>query len=78
MFKDVIFKRMLQIKFMNTPYKIARKWIPDNIFGDESTLVLWMAYLNKYLPSYLTPQKASLRHDEIMEKNRLYFIFHTK
>ena len=43
-FKSVIFRHMLQIKFMNTSCKITPRWMPQSTFDDKSALIHVMAW----------------------------------
>ena len=52
-FKSVIFKYMLQIKFMSASCGIAPRWMPQNIFDDESTLVQEMVWCCQATSHYL-------------------------
>ena len=62
-FKSMMFKHILQIKFMGTCCEIALRWIPQNSFDNMSTLLqemVWCCqatshYLSQYRPRSVYP-----------------------
>ena len=51
-FKSIIFKQMLQIKFMSNSCEIAPWWIPKNLFDDKSTLIYGMDWCRQATSHY--------------------------
>ena len=62
-YKNVISEHMLQIKFMSTWYEIALRWMPQDTFDGNSTLLQVMAgrsqatshYPSRYWPRFVSP-----------------------
>ena len=52
--KSVISKHLLRIKFMST-CEIALRWMPQNTFGNKSTLVLVMAWYHEATQPFPEP-----------------------
>ena len=61
----VFFKLILQIEILNTSFEIGLRSVPENTFGDESTLFQVMAWCRQAKLTEICLHMASPGHSDL-------------